>query len=78
MLKAVIQMGNVQNPHNNSSGLPDPTAHDALHPIIKQEAESERKVNFLIKMIKFIIRESGFELLNRIEIKEKSTGKVFK
>lgn len=71
-------MGNVKNPHNNKSGLPDPTAFEALNPIIKQETETEKKVNFLIKVIKFIVRESGFEILNRIELKEKESGRVFK
>ncbi len=36
------------------------------------------KVNFLIKVLKFIIAESGFELLARIEIKDKKTGRCFR
>lgn len=33
---------------------------------------------FLIKVLKFIIAESGFELLARIEIKDKKTGRCFR
>lgn len=67
-----------QIPLRNPEGLPDPTAHDALEPIAKEEAELEKKVNFLIKVLKFIIRESGFELLERIEIKDSKSGRCFR
>ena len=32
----------------------------------------------LIKVLKYIISKSGFELVSRIEIKDKKTGRVFK
>ena len=68
----------MKNPYFNASGCADPTAYEALKPIIKEDVELESKVNFLIKVLKFIINESGFELLNRIEIKDKKTGRCFK
>jgi len=49
-----------------------------LKPIIKEDTALENRVNFLIKVLKFIINETGFELLNRIEIKDKKTGRCFK
>ena len=55
-------------PWENGEGYPDPTAYNALR----------GKVNFLIKVLKFIIAESGFELLARIEIKDKKTGRCFR
>lgn len=67
-----------KNPHFNASGCPDPTAYEALKPIIKEDTELENRVNFLIKVLKFIISQSGFELLNRIEIKDKKTGRTFR
>ena len=66
------------NPHLNQSGLPDPTAYSALRPIIKEDAALEGKVNFLIKVLKYIIAESGFELLTRIELRDKKTGRCFR
>lgn len=66
------------NPHFNASGCADPTAYEALKPIIKEDTELENKVYFLIKVLKFIISQSDFELLNRIEIKDKRSGRVFK
>jgi len=68
----------MSKPYQNAEGYADPTAFEALKPIIKEENELERKVNFLIKVLKFIVSESGFELLNRIEIKDKKSGKVFR
>lgn len=49
-----------------------------MQPVIKQEADLEGKVAFLIKVLKFIIRSAGFELVGRIVIKDKETGKVFR
>lgn len=56
----------------------DPTAYHALKPIIREEAELDGKVNFLIKVLKYIIAESGFELLARIELRDKRTGRCFR
>lgn len=65
-------------PFQNAEGYSDPTAYEGLKPIIKEDAELEGKVNFLIKVLKFIINESNFELLNRIEVKDKRSGRVFR
>lgn len=64
-------------PWENAEGYPDPTAYNALRPIMQEDA-LEGKVNFLIKVLKFIIAESGFELLARIELKDKKTGRCFR
>lgn len=66
------------NPKYNSEGYYDPTAYAGLRPIIQEENALERKVTFLIKVLKYIISESGFELVNRIEIKDTKTGRLFK
>lgn len=64
----------MQNPYFNQSGCADPTAYHAL----KNLSDEEKKVNFLIKGLKYIIRESGFELLNRIELQNTKTGRIYK
>lgn len=56
-------MAENRTPFLNQSGCPDPTAYHALKPIMQEDAALEGKVNFLIKVLKFIIAESGFELL---------------
>ena len=67
-----------RGPLYNASGCADPTAYEALKPIIKEETQLENKVSFLVKTLKFIIRESGFELVSRIELKDRKTGRMFK
>lgn len=64
----------MQNPYYNQSGCADPTAYHAL----KNLSDEEKKVNFLIKILKYIIRESGFELLNRIELQNTKSGRIYK
>lgn len=66
------------NPKRNSEGYYDPTAYAALHPVIQEENSLEYEVNTLIKVLKYIIGKSGFELVSRIEIKDRKTGRVFK
>lgn len=71
-------MGSDNNPRYNASGCADPTAYDALKPIIKEDVEIERKAYEVVKVVKIIISWAGFELLNRIEIKDKKSGRVFR
>ena len=57
----------------NAEGYADPTAYAAMKSIARDE-----KAAFLITVLKFIIRESGYELLNRIELRDRRTGRTFK
>ena len=66
--------GDKNNPFHNSEGYLNHTAFG----VIQEENELEKKTGFLIKVLKFIINESGYELLNRIEIKDKKSGRVFR
>ena len=65
-------------PYRNSEGYTDPTAHAALGPIAQEEAALESKVNFLIKVLKFIANGAGFDVTNRIELCDRKTGRFFK
>lgn len=67
-----------KNPFLNSSGYPDPTAYHAVKRVTQEENELDAKVNMLIKVLKFIIAESGFELLARIELRDRKTGRCFR
>ena len=62
----------------NGEGYADPTAFAALSPIAKEESESEKRATALIKTIKYIIGLAGFELLGRIEIRDKRNGRKYK
>lgn len=61
-------------PWENSSGYPDPTAYEAEKNI---SAEEKRK-NELIHTLKYIIRTADFELLNRLEVRDNRTGKIWR
>lgn len=41
-------------------------------------AALEGKVNFLIKVLKFIANKAGFAVVNRIELRDRNTGSCFK
>lgn len=69
---------NKSNPYYNSEGYADPTAFYGTKQIVKEETETERKASELIKVLKFIIRSSGFELVERIKIKDTKTGREFR
>lgn len=71
-------MNSKNNPRCNSEGYADITAYEALKPIVKAEHAAENKMCFLIKVLKFIATEAGYEIINRIELKEKSTGRIFR
>jgi hypothetical protein len=62
----------------NSEGYRDPTAFAALMKIQKEEMEQQRRVTELVKVLKYIIDKSGFELAARIELREKRTGKEYR
>lgn len=63
-----------RNPKLNGEGYYDPTAYQGLKPIIQKEKE----VAALIKVLKYIIGKSGFELVGRIELKDKKSGQIFR
>ena len=66
-------------PWENAEDYHDPTAYNAIKHITDTEREAmDAKVNMLIKVLKFIISESGFELAARIELRDKKTGRWFR
>lgn len=65
-------------PWQNKEGYSDPTAYEGLKPIIREEDEQQKRLNTLIFVLKYITRLAGFELLNRIEIKDRKTGREYK
>jgi hypothetical protein len=58
----------------NPEGYRDPTAYDAIRSI----SDEEEKVAVLIKIIKSILRVSGFEPIRRIEIRSVKSGREYR
>lgn len=61
-------------PWENKSGCKDPTAYA----VEKAICEDEQRKDELIWVIKKIIKWAGFELLNRIELRDRKSGRVFR
>jgi hypothetical protein len=61
-------------PWENKSGCKDPTAYA----VEKAICEDEQRKDELIWAIKKIIKWAGFELLNRIELRDRKSGRVFR
>jgi hypothetical protein len=62
------------NLHRNSEGYQDPTAY----PTFREETEQENELNRLIATLRYIISHSEFELTDRIVLRHKKTGRVFR
>ncbi len=60
----------------NHEGYPDPTAYQGIR--LAEDAESVRRVNALIKVLKALIWESGFELIARIELRDRRSGREYR
>lgn len=71
-------MAKFKFPKRNASGCPDPTAHDALLPIAQEEAALEVRTTRLIKAVKAIIDLAGYDLMARIEIRDRASGRIFR
>ena len=65
-------------PKYNAEGYSDPTAHDALLSIAETDEETERRTNALIKTLKTTIDLAGYDLIARIEVRDRTTGRIFR
>lgn len=62
----------------NASRYPDLTAHDALAPMVRAESELEARTARLIKSLRSMIDLAGYDLVARIEVRDRDTGKIFR
>lgn len=62
----------------NGSGYKDPTAYSVLHAIHKREMEADEDAARAIKLIKEFLRLCDFELIERIQIRHKLTGREYR
>lgn len=72
-------MGNNGKPWLNNSGCPDPTAYAAINNVRKEENQHiDEAAHKVITAIKSILDIAGFELVGRIQIKHRKSGKIYK
>lgn len=66
----------------NSEGYPDPTAGAAWSNIRREERQQEAErlstISALIPVMKQTAELTGFEVVGRITLKDKATGKEYK
>lgn len=60
----------------NAEGYADPTAYQAEKNVERERADARK--DSLIADIKQRISAAGFVLLNRIQLKDKETGKIYR
>ena len=66
----------------NPEGYMDLTAHDALTKVLSErpaeQQQTELRCSKLVKGIKIMVELAGFEIVGRVELKDTSTGRVFR
>lgn len=68
----------MRNQKLNAEGYADPTAYYGMKETMKKEYEADKRTYDLVKVLKYIIKTSGFELTNRIQLKDTKTGREYK
>jgi len=71
-------IGNRDNPRNNSEGYADPTAYEGTKNIIKEENLQQKRITELMYVLRYITDKAGFEIKNRITFVDKKTGKEYR
>lgn len=62
----------------NSEGYYDPTAHEGTKDIIREEQEIAKLNHKVIQSFRLLVDLAGFEIVGRVTLKHKESGKVFK
>lgn len=73
-----VDRGNGRIPYRNPDGYPDPTAHAALNKVKREMDEKDLEVQRFIRALRVIIDKGGYDLLGRIELHDRSTGRNYR
>lgn len=65
-------------PWENGEGYHDPTAYDALKILADRQDEDRRRVSAAVHTVRCVLDLAGFELINRMELQDKRTGRVYR
>ena len=66
------------NPWENGEGYPDPTAYAALKVLSEQQNQDRQRISAVIHTVRCVLDLAGFELINRMELQDKRTGRVYR
>lgn len=62
----------------NEDGYFDPTAHDAMSAVQGEQDEADRRAKSAVYAVKIMLDLAGFDLLERIEIRDRKTGRYYR
>lgn len=65
-------------PMKNPDGYCDPTAYAAMNSVQRSQDEADLRVQTFIKALKTMIDQSGYDLLERIELRDRRTGRIYR
>lgn len=70
----------MENLKKNSSGYPEPTAGQALEHVLFDEElkEIDDTAGKLVHIVKLVLDIWGFELAERVKIRHRKTGRIYK
>lgn len=64
--------------YRNSEGYADPTAGTAMAVTNREEQEVEKLNHKVIQSFRLLVDLAGFEIVGRVTLKHKKSGRVFK
>lgn len=65
-------------PWENSEGYPDPTAYHGTKAIIREEAEESKRLSAVVGTLKGVAALADFEIVGRIVLRDRCTGKEYR
>lgn len=64
--------------NKNSEGYNDPTAYKGMTKVMREEHERQRRVSIVISIIRNVVDLAGFDLVSRIALKDRKTGREYR
>lgn len=71
-------MGQKNDPRNNASGYRDLTAYEAIEKVERERRSEWERLNNLLQTIFYICDLAGYHVEERIVLKDKKNGKVWR
>ena len=70
--------GKNNNPRKNDSGYTDNTAYEAIKSVTRHSKDRSDEIHQAIVLVKNMLKKFDLVVINRMEIKDKKTGKIYK
>ncbi len=64
--------------YKNNEGYADPTACTAIGTVAREEQEIEKLNHRVIQSFRLLVDLAGFEIVGRVTLKHRKSGKIFK